>query len=68
MTVRNATFDSHLRVLHDLGSHVVPLADVVAWRRSGAPLPPRSVALTADDAHRSQAEVMAPMLKATGWP
>lgn len=68
MTVREATFRAHLRVLADLDCRVVQLADVVAWRSTGALLPPRSVALTADDAHRSQAEVMAPMLKETAWP
>jgi len=69
MTVRETTFSGHLRVLHELGCNVVPLADVVAWRRTTqAQLPPRAVALTADDAHRSQAEVMAPMLQDTGWP
>ncbi len=69
MTVRETTFSGHLHVLRELGCHVVPLADVVAWRRSTeAQLPPRAVALTADDAHRSQAEVMAPMLQDSGWP
>lgn len=68
MTVRRSTFSSHLGVMKELGCTVVSLADVVAWRQSGAPVPARSVALTADDAHRSQAEVMDPMLQATGWP
>lgn len=69
MTVREKTFADHLQVLQALGCQVVPLADVVAWRRStSATLPERSVVLTADDAHRSQAEVMAPMLAPTRWP
>jgi peptidoglycan/xylan/chitin deacetylase (PgdA/CDA1 family) len=69
MTVRDTTFNGHLQVLRELGCHVAALADVVAWRRSiDRPLPLRTVALTADDAHRSQAEVMAPMLKDCGWP
>ncbi|WP_374564833.1 polysaccharide deacetylase family protein [Ideonella sp.] len=69
MTVRETTFEAHLRVLRELRCTVVPLTDVVAWRRGElAQLPPRAVALTADDAHRSQAEVMAPMLRDTGWP
>jgi peptidoglycan/xylan/chitin deacetylase (PgdA/CDA1 family) len=68
MTVRESTFSGHLRVLKELGCTAVSLNEVVAWRAKGTPVPARSVALTADDAHRSQAEVMDPMLKATGWP
>ncbi|MGM9488176.1 polysaccharide deacetylase family protein [Ideonella sp. YS5] len=69
MTVRLATFERHLQVLQDARCQVVPLADVVAWRRGESKaLPPRAVALSADDAHRSQAEHMGPMLRGTGWP
>ena len=69
MTVRLATFERHLRVLQEARCRVVPLADVVAWRQGlQDTLPPRAVALTADDGHRSQAERMAPMLSGTGWP
>ena len=69
MTVRESTFSSHLQVFRDLRCRVVPLADVVAWQAGMlGQLPPRAVALTADDGHRSQAEVMAPMLRDTGWP
>jgi peptidoglycan/xylan/chitin deacetylase (PgdA/CDA1 family) len=69
MTVRLATFEAHVRALSDLGCSVLPLAEVVAWRRGlRAELPPRAVVLTADDAHRSQFEHMAPRLRETGWP
>jgi peptidoglycan/xylan/chitin deacetylase (PgdA/CDA1 family) len=68
MTVRESTFAAHLRVLQNLRCTIVPLADLVSWRTGAGQLPPRAVALTADDAHRSQAEVMAPMLRDTGWP
>lgn len=70
MTVRTATFEQHLRTLDRLGCQVVSLADVAAWRlgKRTTPLPPRAVALTADDGHRSQFEVMAPMLSERQWP
>ncbi|HJV71477.1 polysaccharide deacetylase family protein [Ideonella sp.] len=69
MTLRLSTFDGHLRVLRELGCRIVPLADVVAWRQGRLPeLPAHAVALSADDAHRSQFEHMAPRLRETGWP
>lgn len=69
MTVRTSTFESHLRVLQQHGCSVVPLADVVAWRLGELDrLSPRAVAISADDGHRSQYELMAPRLQALGWP
>lgn len=69
MTVRDDTFEAHLGVLQALDCRVIPLADLVAYRRGErSDLPPRAVALTADDAHRSQFERMAPMLRPLGWP
>ena len=69
MTLRTARFESHLSTIKRLGCTVVPLADWVAYRRGErGPLPPRAVVLTADDGHRSQFEVMAPLLQREGWP
>ena len=74
MTVRTSNFESHLRVLEQLKCTVIPLANVVAWRRGAmsitvdAPLPPRAVVLTADDGHQSQFDVMMPRLQSRGWP
>lgn len=69
MTVRIATFEAQLRAIERLDCAVIPLSDWVAWRRgSVAVLPPRAIVLTADDAHRSQVEVMMPMLRARRWP
>ena len=68
MTVRIAAFEAQLRLIERLRSKVIPLADWVAWRRGElAALPPRAVVLSADDGHRSQVEVMAPLLE-RGWP
>lgn len=69
MTVRTNHFAAQLRLLEQLNCNVIALADWVAWRSGKrATLPPRAVVLTADDGHRSQFEVMAPLLHARGWP
>ncbi len=62
MTVRVATFDAQLRFLREHGYRVVPLRDIVNWvSGTGAALPPKAVALTADDGHRSVYEVLRPI-------
>lgn len=69
MTVRTQRFEAHLDTLAQLGAQLIPLSDWVAYRRGERPhLPERAVVLTADDGHRSQADVLLPRLKARGWP
>lgn len=73
MTLRISNFEAQLRMLEHLSCQVIPLSEWVAWRLalakgSHATLPPRAVVLTADDGHRTQFEVMAPLLQARGWP
>lgn len=73
MTVRRSTFEAHLALLQRLGCHVIALSAWVAWRLAlargeRASLPPRTVVLTADDGHRSQFDVMVPLLRERGWP
>jgi peptidoglycan/xylan/chitin deacetylase (PgdA/CDA1 family) len=67
MTVRLATFRAHLDVLRSLDCRVVPMQDFLDWQAGRRELPPRAVVLTADDAHRSQFEHMAPLLEPLGW-
>ncbi len=68
MTLRRSTFDGHLAVLRALDCRVIRLADLVDWRLGRGPAPPpRAVAITADDGHRSQVELMAPRLAQRGW-
>lgn len=68
MTVRTSLFRAHLRLIERLKCNVIPLQDWVDFRcgRRTA-IPERSVVLTADDGHRSQFEVMAPLLASYGW-
>ncbi|RTL34064.1 MAG: polysaccharide deacetylase family protein [Burkholderiales bacterium] len=69
MTVRKTTFADHIKVLQDLGAHIIPLADLVAFRQGKLDkLPPRAVVITADDGHRTVVETMAPMIVPTRWP
>lgn len=73
MTVRAGTFRAQLRMLQEMSCQVIPLSSWVEWRLAlargeAAALPPRAVVLTADDGHRSQFEVMAPLLRELGWP
>jgi peptidoglycan/xylan/chitin deacetylase (PgdA/CDA1 family) len=54
MTVRTATFRSHLRYLQGHGCVVIPLSQLVAYlTHEGPPLAARAVIITIDDGHRS---------------
>jgi peptidoglycan/xylan/chitin deacetylase (PgdA/CDA1 family) len=63
MTVTTATFEWQLIYLHDHGYTVVPLADVVKFVRGQGQLPPRAVAITADDGHITVFTVMRPIIE-----
>lgn len=67
MTVRTATFLAHLATLKDLGCEVIALRELIDFRiGKRTTLPCRAVVITADDGHRSQFELMAPMLADQG--
>ncbi len=51
---------------HDF--HVLALDEIVARMRQGRSLPPRTVALTFDDAYRSVYTEVLPRLRDRGWP
>ncbi|HXG52482.1 MAG TPA: polysaccharide deacetylase family protein [candidate division Zixibacteria bacterium] len=54
MTVTVSLFESHLRYLHDHGYRVITVRELVRHHLTGmAEVGPRSVAITADDGHRS---------------
>ncbi len=63
MTITTAVFESHLRFLRDNGYTVIPLRTLVDWVRGKGPAPPpRSVVITADDAHRTVFTEMLPLV------
>lgn len=69
MTVRVATFEAHLAWLRAHGYRIVPLRDIVAWLADGSTaLPPKAVAITVDDGHRSVYEVMRPIVLRERFP
>jgi peptidoglycan/xylan/chitin deacetylase (PgdA/CDA1 family) len=69
MTVRIATFEAHLAFLREHGYRIVPLADIVAWVRDrAATLPPKAVAVTVDDGHRSVYDAMMPIVLRERFP
>src|SRR5208282_718920 len=63
MTVTIAVFASQLKYLHDNGYSIVPLHDVVNFAAGHGELPPRAVAITADDGHRTVFSDMKPLVE-----
>lgn len=63
-----ALFERQLEILAAEDYNVVPLAEIVEALESGAALPPRSVAITIDDAYRSVYREAWPRLKTKGFP
>lgn len=47
---------------------VIPLADYLAYRQNGKPLPPRAVIITIDDGYRTAKDIAWPILKKYGFP
>ena len=52
-SIRLDQFDAQLEHLEENGSHVIPLADLLAAFSTGADLPERAVVIPIDDADRS---------------
>jgi len=61
-------FEAHLDYLAQNGYQVLPLSGIIAKLKTATPLPPRSVAITFDDAYRSVYTTAAPLLARRGWP
>ena len=69
MTVTTSTFESHLQYLKNLGYTVIPLRHLVDYSLGKRPsLPSRSLAITADDDHKSVYTEMFPLLKKYNIP
>ncbi|MCB2106466.1 MAG: polysaccharide deacetylase family protein [Rhodobacteraceae bacterium] len=61
-------FDAHLTYLRNNRFNVVSLADIAAALKSGMALPPKTVAITIDDAYASVVREAWPRLKRAGYP
>lgn len=68
MTVRTSVFASQLQFLYDNGYTVVPLREIVNFLTGHGELPPRAVAITADDGHRSVFTDMKPLIEKYNTP
>jgi peptidoglycan/xylan/chitin deacetylase (PgdA/CDA1 family) len=62
-----ATFREHMAVLRDAGANAISVSDYVAAVQAGREIARTSVVLTFEDGYRDFAEVVAPVLQASGW-
>lgn len=65
--IRAEQFERHLEKLAKGGFHVAPLEEIAEAIKATRPLPPKTVAITVDDAYASALHVAWPLLKARGW-
>lgn len=69
MTVTNKVFESQLQWLKDNGYTVIPLRTLVNYLRGEGPAPPpKSVVITADDAHKTVYTDMFPVVRKYNIP
>jgi peptidoglycan/xylan/chitin deacetylase (PgdA/CDA1 family) len=69
MTVPTSLFASHLEFLHDHAYTVIPVRKLVDnYLRNRIPPPPRAVAITVDDGHRSIFTDMLPLMRKYRFP
>src|SRR5437667_3836000 len=57
-----------MKELKDRGITVIPMQDLLAWKRSEKNIPPRCAVITFDDGWKSQYEVAWPIMKKFGYP
>ena len=67
-SVDPATFEAHMDHLAEGGFEVWPLPRLVDTVRSGGEVPPKTVALTFDDAYESVYTEVLPRMRERGWP
>ncbi|HEU0209965.1 MAG TPA: polysaccharide deacetylase family protein [Candidatus Udaeobacter sp.] len=63
-----AAFEAQMKELKDKGITVIPMQDLLAWKRGEKNIPPRCAVITFDDGWKSQYEVAWPILKKFGYP
>ena len=67
-TISQSQFAQQMEYLYTHGYHPVATADLIAARRGEKPLPAKAVLLTFDDAYRSYADFVVPILGHYGFP
>src|SRR5262249_40626882 len=63
-----AAFEAQMKELKDHGITVIPMQDLLAWKRGEKNIPPRCAVITFDDGWKSQYEVAWPIMKKFGYP
>src|SRR5438105_14091053 len=63
-----AAFEAQMKELKDRGITVIPMQDLLAWKRGEKSIPPRCAVITFDDGYKSQYEVAWPIMKKYGYP
>jgi peptidoglycan/xylan/chitin deacetylase (PgdA/CDA1 family) len=63
-----AAFEAEMKELKDHGITVIPMQDLLAWKRGEKSIPPRCAVISFDDGWKSQYEVAWPILKKFGYP
>ena len=63
-----AAFEAQMKELKDRGITVIPMQDLLAWKRGEKNIPPRCAVITFDDGYKSQYEVAWPVMKKFGYP
>jgi peptidoglycan/xylan/chitin deacetylase (PgdA/CDA1 family) len=61
-------FEAQMQELKNKGIAVIPMQDLLAWRRGEKAIPSKSAVLTFDDGWKSQHEVAWPILKKFNYP
>src|SRR5438874_3689223 len=63
-----AAFEAQMKELKDRGITVIPMQDLLAWKRGEKNIPPRGTVVTCDDGWKYQYEVGWPIMKKYGYP
>lgn len=61
-------FEKQMMELKNRGIPVIPMQDLLAWKRGEKNIPPRAAVITFDDGWKSQYEVAWPILKKLNYP
>src|SRR5437764_13922925 len=63
-----AAFEAQMQELKNKGIAVIPMQDLLAWRRGEKAIPSKSAVITFDDGWKSQYEVAWPIMKKFNYP
>ena len=68
LAIAPTEFHAQMQALKDNDIAVIPMKDLLAWRRGEKSIPPKSCVITIDDGYISGYNVAWPMLKEFGYP